>query len=126
MEDQELSIKVEQQVEGIMREEEAPCRYFSAFPPSCSKGHLSACRCDDYQPQEQPGDMEPGLCIYEWGHVVHLTKFANTDGFYRRCLTFCNRAVDEALEAVEIYEGEPPKDMRICSRCLKEKEREQI
>lgn len=116
-----LSVRVEQQIEGVLREKEAPCQFFTAFPPTCQKGYSVPCPCAKYKPREDPGELEPGLCLYEFGHVVHLMRFNSSDGFYRRGMTWCGRKVDEAIDALEIYDGDPSSDARICLKCQREK-----
>ncbi len=70
--------------------------------------------------------MEPGWCLFEGGHVYHLTRYAMTDGFWRQGKTWCNRIVDEDKDAVEIYDGDPDPGVTICKNCLKKRRRGEI
>jgi len=90
------------------------------------------CPCEDHEPHEEPGPLEAGYCMYEYGHVIHLTREGGSSGgFWRRATTWCNRSVDEEEDAVEIYPGEPDLTERsfssyvLCRSCLKAKQREE-
>ena len=102
----------------------APCTFFSGVEKNCIRGHTLDClQCPDYTPFEQAGEMGIGVCAFEAGHVYHLVRSIESDGFYRSAATFCHMDVDEGSMAVEIYQdgdihAESLKGYyRLCKRC---------